>query len=499
MFKTISDLHPRDGDYPARTFKLQMRRRVLDGTLYDVLPYPFWMAVNDANEPITLSQRQPSVRYNLCRLVSLDAVSLLFSEGRFPAVDCDDERTRDILAKVVKECRLQGFMGDVALSGSIGSACVLMQVLRGRLFFRKLRPEYLTPEWNPEAPDELLRVTDKYKVRGDALKSQGYAIAEQDLMVNHWFQRQWTTDQEIWFVPWTKAQESKPDFAPQIDETRTVNHDLGFCPCIWIRNLASDDEIDGACTFEQAIDSQIEVEYQLSQGGKGLKYSSSPELVIREPAMDGDILKGHGQAIVVNENGDAKLLELHGGAIDAIAGFVRLVRELALEAIRGNRSSADKLSVAQSGKALELMHQPLVWLANELRASYGQAGLLPLLQMVVKASEKIAITVAGEEIGTLDGKGLDLRWPPMFSPTAHDQVETVTALRTARDGGLLSQETGTRILAEMYDLPDATGELVRIAADEAKALAAAENAGAQIQVRESGDAAAMGSGNASAE
>ena len=41
MFKTICDLIPRDPDYPARTRDLDILRRVLDGTLYDILPYEF--------------------------------------------------------------------------------------------------------------------------------------------------------------------------------------------------------------------------------------------------------------------------------------------------------------------------------------------------------------------------------------------------------------------------------------------------------------------------
>ena len=33
---------------------------------------------------------------------------------------------------------------------------------------------------------------------------------------------------------------------------------------------------DGACTFRAAIETQIEIDYQLSQAGRGLKYSSDP-------------------------------------------------------------------------------------------------------------------------------------------------------------------------------------------------------------------------------
>jgi hypothetical protein len=41
MFQTICDLIPADDDVSARSRRMDVMRRVLDGTLYDVLPYEF--------------------------------------------------------------------------------------------------------------------------------------------------------------------------------------------------------------------------------------------------------------------------------------------------------------------------------------------------------------------------------------------------------------------------------------------------------------------------
>ena len=80
----------------------------------------------------------------------------------------------------------------------------------------------------------------------------------------------------------------------------------------------------GACTFRAAIETQIEIDYQLSQAGRGLKYSSDPTLLIKEPATtDSEIIKGAGNALVVTEKGDAKLLEIGGTASAAVIEYVR--------------------------------------------------------------------------------------------------------------------------------------------------------------------------------
>jgi hypothetical protein len=197
-----------------------------------------------------------------------------------------------------------------------------------------------------------------------------------------------------------------------INFSRRVRHDLGFVPLVWIRNLpGGPDGIDGACTFRPAVETSIEIDYQLSQAGRGLKYSSDPMLMIREPAgPQGDLVRGGGNALVLSENGDAKLLEIGGTASAAVIEYVRTLRELALEGVHGNRSSADRIAAAQSGRALELMNQGLIWLADNLRVSYG-AGILSLLRMIVLASQRCALVADGEKVGVLDTAGkISLVW-----------------------------------------------------------------------------------------
>ena len=140
-------------------------------------------------------------------------------------------------------------------------------------------------------PNSLLAVTERYKVSGLQLVGNGYEILEPG--VDYWFQRSWDTDSETWYVPTTVS--DGPPTDP--DTARTVRHGLGFVPIVWIRNLpgysSTGDPSDGTCTFRSAIETQIEIDYQLSQAGRGLKYSSDPTLLLKEPiGADTDIIKG---------------------------------------------------------------------------------------------------------------------------------------------------------------------------------------------------------------
>src|SRR4051794_22616419 len=199
MFDTLCELVPRDGDYPERVRRLSIFGRVLDGTLYDALPYHFHEERGAGGEYIPLRQRRPSVRYPLCRIVVEDSVSLLFSEGHFPTIDSSDRSVRSAFANIVKETRLNLVMIDAAMKGATGSVALLLRILKGRIFVNVLETTYLTPTWDPAEPDTLARVDERYKVSGGDLIRNGYTI--DDPNGQYWFSRCWDKNGETWFEP----------------------------------------------------------------------------------------------------------------------------------------------------------------------------------------------------------------------------------------------------------------------------------------------------------
>ncbi len=455
MFATICNTIPTDPDFSDRTRRLSLLRMVLDGTLYDFLPYEFHEERTAGGEYIPLRQRRPSVRYALPRIVVEDSVALLFSAGHFPAIDSPDPAVRHAVAGLARDTRLNAAMVDAALRGSVGSVAILMRVLRGRVFLDVLDTPYLTPEWDPGAPDTLLRVTERVKVGGAALVAQGYDI--DDPGGQWWFARRWDAQDETWFAPVRVGEV----FRYTVDQARSVRHGLGFVPIVWIRNLPGGDNVDGLATFRSAIDTSIEIDYQLSQAGRGLKYSSDPTLLIREPAgMDGTMLRGAANALVVSEKGDAKLLEIGGTASQAVIDCVRVLRELALESVHGNRADASRLAVPASGRALELMNQGLLWLADNLRIGYGDNGLLPLVRMMLRASDVFGLQINGRALPQLDAEApLSLRWPDWYPPDSADRQRDAATVVALVQAGMLSRETALRVLAPDYGIADAAHEI----------------------------------------
>ena len=478
MFKTIQTTWPKDADLPSRAYDLTMLSRVLDGTMYDNLKYAFHQELDAQEKYIPLRDRRPSVRYRMCGLVVDDVASLLFSDGHFPDVQCKEVTDKESIEALIKELSLNELFILATTRGSVGSVAILLRVLEHRPFLSVMDTPYLTPVWKKAAPDTLEKVVEQYKVKGKDLNSIGYSVKEEN--ADYWFQRDWTELQEIWYNPLLDSDKKKKK-QPTVDESRTVSHALGFVPIIWIKNLPGGDDIDGACTFpSEAIDTNIEIDYQLSQAGRGLKYTSDPTLLIKEPAGEGgNLVKGAGNAIVVGPEGDAKMLEINGTAAEAVMEYVRLLREFAVESMHGNRASAEKMSAAQSGRALEIMNQALIWLADKLRISYGEGGLLNLLNMLIKAHAKIPFKLKnGDDLPAINPKtAISLRWPAWYAPTLQDMLNRAITLVKLCDGGLLSRQTAIMILSIEYDIEDAAAEKLLADADMKE-----RNEAAQVKV-----------------
>jgi len=469
MFKTLLATWPKDKDLPARAYTLEMRNRVLDDTLYDKLPHAFHEERNNAGEYIPLRERRPSARMNLCRSVVEDSVSLLFSEAHFPTFQHADADTRAKLALLAKETVLNEVYLEAGLKGSVGSVAIFVRVLKNRVFIDARSTTYLTPTWDPEAPDTLLAVTEQYKVKGSQLKSAGY-VGDYDDNADYWLRTVWDKNAETTYLPVEVKRSNDEPIAWTPDPKMTITHNLGFVPVDWVKNLPGGDSVDGLPTFRQdAVDLQIEMDYLLSQNGRSLKYSMDPTLVIKEPAFGQGQEKdskgrpapvgGAGKAIVVDAEGDAKLLEANGSSSEAVVTYLRHLRELALESLKGNRASAEKLATAQSGKALELLNQTLVWLADRLRISYGEKSICNVWQMIIAISKKVPLVFKdGTPVGELAKGPVTLVWPAWYAPTPTESQQRMETVARGLEAGIISWDTAIRAIASEYDIEDIEAE-----------------------------------------
>ncbi|QEH97295.1 phage portal protein [Gluconobacter thailandicus] len=472
---SLRSTYPNPKGQPERCGRLLALRRVLDGSQYDGIPNDFATERSGAGEYIPLSRRRPSVRTNMCRTVVEDSVSLLFGDTHWPSFVANSPETVEALTAFSSCAGLEQIFNQAAIQGSIGSVAVLAEVAENVPRLTLLDTAFLTPHWSADN-GELTAVYERYTVKGRDLAAQGYVIPEDNMAVDYWWQRTWTVNDCEILTPWPVAAGAQG----ARDENRSVRHGLGFVPIVWIRNLGGcSDDPDGDCTFERAIDTVIEADYLLSQAGRGLKYGSDPTLVLKTGGMPGGPARegGASSALTLPPEGDAKLLEINGNAAEAVLGHYRELRAIVLEQLHGNRAHADKISAAQSGRAMEMMCLPLIWLADRLRQSYG-AGLCDLLRMICRFTHVVngGLKIDGAAFTDLEPSGIGLHWPPWFAPTEPELLQLAQGLVTAVDGGLISNETACTIYSARIGIADAASEWAKISEELSKGTRVAKSA-----------------------
>jgi hypothetical protein len=479
----------KDKDFPDRTWRLLALSAVRDGKQYDHISTPFSVEASQGGygEYIPLDQRRPSVQSGLCRKTVDDVVALLFGEGHFPDIAAKSETTVQAIKELLKHRHVNQTLAAAAVEGSVGSACIRMRILNRKVFLDVMPTAYVWPTWDPTDPDELLAVTEKYKVSPEALIALGYTGID-PLKGPYWYQRVWDRQAETTFVPWPVCDRDHVP-VPDTDPARTVQHGLGFVPMVWVKNLPGGDDIDGACAFEPGISTVCEIDYLLSQAGRALKYGADPKLVVSDAGGTTTGFKGGaGNALILSDpQAKAELLEISGSAAAATLEHVSKLREQALEIMHGNRVEASKLSAATSGRALELMNQDLVHLADSLRVPYGEGALTKLYRMVCDASAVVkgGVSIGDVDYTNLDPAGISLLWPRWYAPSAEDRQAEATTLSALTAAGLMSRHTAVQSIADTYDVEDVEAEMTLIDADIAAADARAAALAAQVKATES--------------
>jgi len=99
------------------------------------------------------------------------------------------------------------------------------------------------------------------------------------------------------------------------------------------------------------------------------------------------------------------------------------------------------------GRAMAIAQQGLLWLAGNLRVSYGEGGVLALARLLLRAHARYRLRVGGVELPELDAEaGLGLAWPPWEAAGSEERARDAGTLKTLGEAGLLSRESAVRMV-----------------------------------------------------
>lgn len=454
-----------EGSNKYRSQKLHEVEKYLKGTQYDHLMN--WDVAQSDEDHVPIHNRKPKVIYPFAQVFADRLASKLAGASTFPKMKIEDDPEAEYLMNlIISGAFIKPKILDAARDLAVYQSTFLRyRIVDGFLRIEKYSPNYCYPVFKKTG--QLESVTIKY-VYSDP--NEVDPRTKKNKM--KWFKLDLTEMADILY--------DNPDYNPDSSEEpiftaiETAQHDLGFVQGEWISNGESVHSVDGdkepfVCQIKGFIDA---LNYNLSQTQQATAYGLEPQLLLSK--MDEDevngLIKSSAKGWLLGREGEAKFLEATGSGLDSAKetrdDFFKRVQDIARIVMLDPEKMVGN---AQSGKAMEVMHAPLVELINELRP-WLEKGLISLVQKII--STLTLLNAAGFETqfempAGWEPKSLDIKalWPPIFELTTQDKQQLVSIGIQVSNANIVARDTIGKWLASQgvdFGVEDWDAEVAKI-------------------------------------
>ncbi len=446
-------------------------------SLAGYVPPGFYIA-----DPMTLpiQFRRPTAPYHLCKVIVDRFTGLLFGQKRHPRIDIDgDQDTEDFLNAVAEAGRLWPTMMQArAFGGGTGTAVVGLKFLAGRPVFEVFDPRWCVPKYVDRAALVLGELEYRYTFKQEVRDPETGDWIE----VEFWYRRVISMTADTIFHP---VRVRRDGAQPQWMPSKEIQHNLGFCPVVWIQNQPSITDLDGDPDCVGTYDMVESIDRLNAQAERGILANCDPTVVVSTDAAMGEIRKGSSNALKLPAGGSASYMEMTGGGIQQAREQVQLYKNAVLEVAQCVLEQPDGEKTATE---VERNFAAMLAKADTLREQYGEMGVKRLLNMVITASARM--TVPRSENGQIVRGSLalpkkvtmvngvrtmtdhklgqgpyqpQLTWPPYFEPSVSDANNAVQAAASAKAAGLVDAVHASRFVGHYFQVEDVGGMVEEMA------------------------------------
>jgi len=414
---------------------------------------------------IPFRSRKPSTILPIPKLVCDSFSRALLGQGRRPiAVLADVDGTADnaLLAGIIKEARLYRVLRESTRRAlSLGTGIVAWKMLDGGYSAESWDPTWATPVFLPGRFPHLASIDYRFPFKREVDGQEKTFIARQYVDAKSW--QVWTPVEDI------------AGREPEWGASQTVQHELGFVPCVWFIVGERCGEYDGTSVYASLLDLFDDLNYTASQQARALYYNLDPQLVL-DGVSESDVeqlKKGGANTWTLPAGADAKLLESSGGFVTIAQTKVDALRKVILDSCAVILNDPERISGGQSGSALELLLQPMITATDDLREDIGDGALVPVLQQMLAALGHPALAVVRDRLGA--GKlpsgpwsslPVTLHWGTHLPSTPADALTAAQAVTAAVGLGLISRGAAARYLAGHFGIADTEQDQLDVEADE---------------------------------
>jgi hypothetical protein len=428
-----------------RSEKLKLVEDILEGNQY-AGKVDWETAVKSRDPFIPVRDRKPRIIFPFAKVLQDRLASKLVGKSTFPKLKIEeDEEANYLLDLVLDHTFFRAKMLDVAKDFiSYTSVFARYKVVDGAIRIEHHNSNYCYPTFSPDG--ELQEVELKYVYETEETDEKGK-------QVKRWYRAILTQTIDTLFDNPIFEENAEPEF----EIVEEVPHNLGFVQGEWFRWGETTYDHDGqdyplASQLRGFIDA---INYNLSQTDQATSYGMEPQLILNGLTQDEaeELIKSSSQGWIMGRDGSASFLESSGSGVATGKETRESQMKLASDCARIVFLDPEKMAAnAQSGKAMEIMHGPMVEMINEIRPWFEKS-MVKLLQKIV--STMAILNAQGLELAlTMPPKWfpqsleIKVKWPPVFELTTQDKQQIVAVAVQAATGNIISRRTALKWIQE---------------------------------------------------
>ena len=438
--------------------------------------------------PPQLFERRPSAPHRLVARVVDRFTSLLFSEDTHPVIRViGDEKTHHWVQSFIATSRLWAAMQNArSLGGGQGSTAVGLRVVEGQPRVEIFDLRWCKPVWLDKEVLKLKAFDVRYQIPA-TMKRDKYSQPE---TLFYWDRRLISAQADIRYKPvWCSEAPAyqlddgtmvmgstgeEPDWQKLIDEERSVRHDLGFCPVIWVQNIPNHESPYGYPDCNGLYEQAMSIDQLRASIDMAVIHNLDPTLIYKGPgSMPDTVRKGTGNGIDIPEGSELKYLEITGAGISIAMDQFEKARDNFFEEAECVQTFGKNDAPPQTAFEVSAKLGPQQSKQALLREQYGQHVVRSLLQMAIKMEQQLNTRGEGmileprvvkpekegdeEKVETVElgpGGYIETGWPPITRPTPTEVGAATTAAAQALEGQVIDSEAVIKYLAPYYGVDD---------------------------------------------
>lgn len=431
-----------------RHYRSQVLKKIdqyLNGTQYDGLQDWDDSVCSDPDSYVKLKDKKPKIIIPFAKIFQDRMASKLTGKSTFPKFKLEeDEEAEYFISNILIPgsffaAKMQSLAKDLVLRTS---SFMRFKFSEGNLQLIKYNSNYCYPIFDDAGELEFIEIKYIYDTdEVDELTGK---------MIKRWFKLELSKTSDVLYDNPVYSDNQDPEF----EVVENIQHELGFVQGEWFRIGESIHHPDGEddpiiymmCDFIDCLN------YNLSLSDQAANYGTEPQLTIS--GMDGEdaekLIKSATKTWLLGRpDTKAQFLEISGNGVevsknqreDYLKYFQHIARIVLLD--------PEKMAAnAQSGKAMEVMHGPMVELVNEIRP-WIEKGMVKLLQKITTAI--VLLGQQGFETQFIIPRNwvpssLNLKaiWPPVFELTTQDKQQILAIALQASNANIISRDTALK-------------------------------------------------------